>query len=284
VSGYATIGREEETETAAVLSNQDKLQSSDWLVETVISGLPDAVIALDRDGRVVAWNAAAHKVAPALARDIPLSLALRSPDIIEAVRHAANTGNSERVEVYERIPVDHWTEAHIVPITLSDSGPGLRGLIMLTLHDLTSSRRVEEMRADFVANVSHELRTPLASLSGFIETLQGPARNDPEAQKRFLAIMKEQATRMARLIDDLLSLSSIELKEAIQPEQPVDLVSIVRQVADSLLPLAQERGVKISIDYPPEPLIVRGDQDELIRVFENLIENALKYGASGMRV
>jgi two-component system, OmpR family, phosphate regulon sensor histidine kinase PhoR len=124
----------------------------------------------------------------------------------------------------------------------------------------------------------------LASLSGFIETLQGSAKDDKEAQVRFLAIMKDQATRMARLIDDLLSLSSIELKESIPPEQEVDLVSIVRQVIDGLLPLAGERSVKMTVDFPPKPIMVLGDQDELIRVFENLVENALKYGASGQRI
>jgi two-component system phosphate regulon sensor histidine kinase PhoR len=270
---------------AFAATNQDRSQPSGGTLETIISGLPDAVIALKPDGRVVAWNAAAQKFAPALARDIPLSLALRSPDVIEAVRRAASSGNPERVEVYERIPVDRWTDAHVVPIQLTSTAEIAGGaLVMLTLHDLTSSRRVEEMRADFVANVSHELRTPLASLSGFIETLQGPAHDDRQAQQRFLAIMKEQATRMARLIDDLLSLSSIELKESIRPEHKVDLIPVVRQVADSLQPLARERDVKIKIDYSAEPLIVRGDQDELIRVFENLIENALKYGASGKRV
>jgi two-component system phosphate regulon sensor histidine kinase PhoR len=140
------------------------------------------------------------------------------------------------------------------------------------------------MRADFVANASHELRTPLASLSGFIETLQGSARNDPQARERFLDIMKAQANRMARLIDDLLSLSRIELKAHVQPESQVDLAPIVRQVADGLLTLARDRGVEIGIDLPPEPLMVRADRDELIRVFENLVENALKYGASGKRV
>jgi two-component system phosphate regulon sensor histidine kinase PhoR len=278
------ISFEDRTKTISVTDHQDRLQPAERLIETVLSGVPDAVIALDRDGRVVAWNRAAQKFAPALAHEIPLSLALRSPDIIEAVRRVANGGDAEHVEVYERVPIDHWTQAHVVPIVLTDGVGASHGLIMLTLHDVTSTRRVEEMRADFVANVSHELRTPLASLSGFIETLQGPARDDSEAQQRFLAIMKEQATRMARLIDDLLSLSSIELKESIPPEQDVDLVAIVRQVVDSLHPLARERGVKVSVGLPPEPHIVRGDRDELIRVFENLVENALKYGASGKRV
>jgi len=154
----------------------------------------------------------------------------------------------------------------------------------MTFHDLTPLRRVEEMRADFVANASHELRTPLASLSGFIDTLQGPARDDPQARERFLAIMKAQAHRMARLIDDLLSLSRVELNAHVRPETPVELAAIVRQVADALQMLARERGVTIALAVCAEPLLVLADRDELTRVFENLVENALKYGASGKRV
>jgi two-component system phosphate regulon sensor histidine kinase PhoR len=270
-----------ETETA-VISSQDRLQPIHRMVEAVLSGLPDAVIALNEEGHVVAWNPPAKRFAPALARDIPLSLALRSPDVIEAVRRASASGSAERVEVYERVPIDHWTEAYVIPVPLTAGRAGR--LMMLTLHDLTSAKRIEQMRADFVANVSHELRTPLASLSGFIETLQGPARSDSAAQLRFLAIMKEQATRMARLIDDLLSLSSIELKETIRPEQDVDLIGIIRQVVDGLQPLAHERGVVISCELPRHAQMVRGDRDELIRVFENIVENALKYGGSGKRV
>ena len=140
------------------------------------------------------------------------------------------------------------------------------------------------MRADFVANASHELRTPLAALLGFIETLQGPAKDDPAAREKFLAIMQGQATRMARLIDDLLSLSRIELNAHLQPNTPVDLAPIVRQVVDGLQTLARDRGVEIKVAAPPEPLIVLGDRDELIRALENLVENALKYGAAGKRV
>jgi two-component system phosphate regulon sensor histidine kinase PhoR len=140
------------------------------------------------------------------------------------------------------------------------------------------------MRVDFVANASHELRTPLAALSGFIETLTGPARNDTAARERFLDIMEAQAKRMARLIDDLLSLSRIELAAHVRPQTPVELVPIVRQVVDALQMLARDRGVIVTIQAPKEPLTVSGDRDELTRVFENLIENALKYGASGKRV
>src|SRR5262249_58541393 len=119
--------------------------------------------------------------------------------------------------------------------------------------------------ADFVANASHELRTPLASLSGFIETLQGPARNDPSSRDRFLAIMKEQATRMARLIDDLLSLSRIEQKVHIHPDTTADLVTIVHEVADGLSPLAQGPTAEIRIPDPLLLLDVYRDRDDLIR-------------------
>ena len=124
--------------------------------------------------------------------------------------------------------------------------------MLMTFHDQTPLRRVEEMRADFVANASHELRTPLAALSGFIDTLQGPAKDDARARERFLGIMHAQATRMARLIDDLLSLSRVELSAHVRPDTLVDIVPIIRQVADGLEPLARERQVAIDIDLPDD--------------------------------
>jgi len=275
---------EGDTTAGGAAAYKDKGSHSDWLLGSVISGLPDAVIVLDRDCRIVAWNAVAQKITLPLVRGAPLSLALRNPDVIEAVRRAARSGRAERAEFYERTPADRWTEAHVVPIALLESTGDERELVLLTMHDQTPLRRVEEIRSDFIANASHELRTPLASLAGFIETLQGSARDDDKARDRFLGIMHEQATRMARLIDDLLSLSRVELKENVPPEQQIDLVAIVRQVTNSLQPLAQERKVEIKTEFPAEPLVVRGDHDELIRVFENLIDNALKYGASGKRV
>ena len=257
---------------------------ADWLIESVIAGLPDPVVVLEREGQVLASNAPARAIASALTRGAPLWFALRIPDVLDAVRRAVTTGEPQRCEFTQRVPLDRWMEAVVVPVTLPESIAGRRELVVLTLHDLTPLRRVEEMRVDFVANASHELRTPLASLSGFIDTLQGPARDDQAARDRFLVIMKQQATRMARLIDDLLSLSRIELKAHVQPTQATELVAIVRQVADGLQPLARERGVEIRIDVATTPVTVRGDRDELIRLCENLIENALKYGAAGQRV
>ena len=156
--------------------------------------------------------------------------------------------------------------------------------ILVTVQDLTEQRRLERMRADFVANASHELRTPLASLTGFVETLQGPARDDPVARERFLAIMLQQGDRMRRLIDDLLSLSRIELKAHVQPETVLDLAPLLRHTCDALKPVADEAGVAVEVTTPQAPCMVRGDRDELIEVIENLVENSIKYGASGKRV
>jgi two-component system phosphate regulon sensor histidine kinase PhoR len=260
---------------AAVAERGDSLRA-------VIAGLPDPVIALDREGRVVALNERARALAPALRQGEPVSLALRMPELIEAVGRASARGEEQRVEYSERGPLDRWFETIVVPVK-RDPGLSQPDLVLLTFHDLTPLRRVEEMRADFVANASHELRTPLAALSGFIETLQGSARDDAKARQRFLAIMQEQAKRMARLIDDLLSLSRIELNAHRRPDTPVDMVPIVRQVVDSLETLARDRGVKVDVEAA-NVLMVLGDHDELVRIFENLVENALKYGASGERV
>src|SRR6202043_1464806 len=247
----------------------------------VLAGLPDPVVALDRHGDVVALNARARAIAPALRRGEPVSLALRVPEVVDSIRRAVATGSSQRVEFFERVPVDLWYEAIVTPIALAGIAPP--GLVLAAFHDLTPLRRVEEMPADFVANASHELRTPLAALSGFIETLQGSARDDTKARERFLAIMQEQAHRMARLIDDLLSLSRIELNAPPRPEKPVDLVPIVRQVVDGLETLSRDRGVGVNVEGE-NALLILGDRDELVRLFENLVENALKYGAPGKRV
>jgi two-component system phosphate regulon sensor histidine kinase PhoR len=255
------------------------------LLNPFLDALSDPAIVLDRDGWVVAFNPAARAMAPGLRRGESASIGLRIPELVDAIARAVKGKSTERVEFSERIPTERWWEAVVTPVASSgEARPFGDGYFLLTLRDLSPVRRVEEMRADFVANASHELRTPLAALSGFIETLKGSARDDPAARARFLNIMESQATRMARLIDDLLSLSRIELNAHLRPDKPVDLLSVVRQVVDALQTLAKDRGVDISISAPAAALIVPGDRDELIRVFENLIENALKYGASGKRV
>jgi two-component system phosphate regulon sensor histidine kinase PhoR len=252
------------------------------LIEALIGGLPGPAIVLDRDGGVIAFNAAATSVAPALRRGEPALISLRMPDLVDAIRRAGKRREPQRVEFFERVPLDRWFEAFVTPVRLP--GDGRPDVLLMTFNDLTPLRRVEEMRADFIANASHELRTPLAALLGFIETLQGPAKNDAAAREKFLSIMQGQAARMARLIDDLLSLSRIELNAHLQPNTAVELATIVRQVVDGLQTLARDRGVEIKVGAPPEALTVLGDRDELVRALENLVENALKYGAAGKRV
>ena len=254
------------------------------LIESLLGGLPGAAIVLDDEGSVIAFNEPARALAPALRQGEPALISLRMPELVDAVRRASKSRVPQRVEFFERVPLDRWFEAFVVPVKLAGVPNSVSNVLLMTFNDLSPLRRVEEMRADFVANASHELRTPLAALLGFIETLQGPAKNDPVAREKFLAIMQGQATRMARLIDDLLSLSRIELNAHLQPNTPVDLAPIVRQVADGLQTLARDRDVEIRLTTPPAALVVLGDRDELIRALENLVENALKYGDAGKRV
>src|ERR1700759_4772988 len=253
-------------------------------VSAIVAGMPDPAMLLDRAGRVIHLNAAASQLAPALRKNELAQFALRSPDIVTALREAIATAEPRRTTYLDHVPVDRWMELIITPVSVPTTFGGSDYCMLMTFHDQTPLRRVEEMRADFVANASHELRTPLAALSGFIDTLQGPAKDDAKARERFLGIMHAQATRMARLIDDLLSLSRVELSAHVRPDTLVDIVPIIRQVADGLEPLAGERQVDIDIDLPAAPVAIAGDREELLRLFENLIENALKYGASGGKV
>ncbi|CAL80378.1 two component sensor histidine kinase; phosphate regulon [Bradyrhizobium sp. ORS 278] len=253
-------------------------------VSAVVDGIPDPAVLLDRAGRVIHLNAAAAQLAPALRKGELAQFALRTPEIITALREAIATTEIRRASYHDHVPVDRWMELIITPVPVPTAFGGTDKCMLMTFRDLTPLRRVEEMRADFVANASHELRTPLAALSGFIDTLQGPAKDDPKARERFLGIMHTQATRMARLIDDLLSLSRVELSAHVRPDTLVDVVPIIRQVTDGLESLARERQVVIETSLPETPVTIAGDREELLRVFENLIENALKYGASGGRV
>ena len=144
--------------------------------------------------------------------------------------------------------------------------------------------RAERLRADFVANASHELRTPLAAVSGFIDTLRGHARDDPEAREKFLDIMSVAAGRMRRLLDDLLSLTRIEQNEHVPPSGRVDIGAVVRDAAAALSPLAEADEVTVALDVAPDLPRVVGERDELIQLFQNLIHNAIKYGRHGGQV
>ena len=269
--------------TAAMARSEETARAG---VQAIMSGIADPVVVLDSQGNVIMFNAQAKAALPQLIVGRSLSFAVRSPEVVSAVERVLREGAVAEADLHEKVPVERSFEVRATPVRL-DTVPGPSASagseIVMLFRDVTAARRLERMRVDFVANASHELRTPLASLYGFIETIEGPARNDQAAQKRFLAIMREQARRMSRLIDDLLSLSRIELKEHVHPTDDVRLDTVLREVIDTLSPLALECKTQITAEGLSK-VVVRGDRDELIRVFENLIENAVKYGQSGGRV
>src|ERR1700678_4358476 len=240
----------------------------------LVAAMPEPAVIVSSDERPPAANKPALNLLPALKIGEPLILALRAPGVLDSLRRVMAAGKAETVLWSERVPVERLFDVCVAPLP---DATGETGAALLTLRDLTEARRVERMRVDFIANASHELRTPLASLLGFIETLQGSARDDVKARDRFLVIMREQGRRMARLIEDLLSLSRIEQKQHLTPEHIVDLAQTTRGVVDALTPMANDLGVEIRLSAE-QPVLVAGDRDELLRGAENLIENAIKYG------
>lgn len=260
----------------------------------VLSALDVPVIVIDRETTVIYANHAAVSHLGAYPDRAVLSARIRSPAILDMVARVIADGRTRTVEHAERIPSERWHEVRAAAIGRSVAGhrdvtadrerQRPDDLFVLSFRDLTEARRMDRMRTDFVANASHELRTPLASLMGFIETMQGPARDDATARERFLAIMHDQALRMSRLIDDLLSLSRLELRAHVPPEGEVDLSALASHVVDALRPMAEELGVTLELSVPARPVMIGGDRDELIQVIENLVENACKYGQSGKRV
>ena len=155
---------------------------------------------------------------------------------------------------------------------------------VLSFEDVSHIQEAEQMRHDFVANVSHELRSPLTALTGFVETLQGAAANDPAARERFLAMMAHEADRMARLIGDLLSLSKLQASERVAPTDPINLFNILNSISSSLSGLADRKNISLKLNFSNCMPTVIGDSDELTQVFQNLIENAIKYSTKETEV
>ena len=254
----------------------------------VIDALDDPCILIDANGIVAHVNAEARARYPGVRPGDPLVFRLRFTVLHDAFARVVAEARPETVEWQEKVPTDRWLEAHLAPIRRpavdGEAEVGRPAWVLLRIEDLTERRRVERMRADFVANASHELRPPLTAVIGFLETLQGPARDDAKVRDRFLGVMAEQAGRMKRLIDDLLSLSRLEMRAHVRPEATVDLCEILRQVADLVTPAASAAGVALQLRGCETPQTVRGDREELVQVFTNLIENGVKYGGSGGRV
>jgi two-component system phosphate regulon sensor histidine kinase PhoR len=249
--------------------------------EAVIAAVPDPLILLDERRRIVRANAQAAAFIGVTPEPRDLAGALRNPAVLAAADAVLRGERARVIDFSLTVPVERQLRARFARI----DHPSPDGAVaVLSLHDITELKRAEQMRADFIANASHELRTPLATLIGFIETLRGPAREDAEARERFLAIMHGQASRMARLVEDLMSLSRIELNEHMMPGDRVALSPLLRQIAETLELRAAERDMRIRLAVPPDLPDVLGDRDELAQVFQNLIDNAIKYGRAGTEI
>lgn len=256
-----------------------ELDAAAW--RALLDAFPAPVLVLNARRVVIEANGQALEIFGSHLLNHDLAHSLRQPAALEAANAVLNGAPHKVSQVMLAVPVQRFFELHALPVQ-SRGKDGAR--VALSLLDITAQRHVEQMRADFVANVSHELRSPLVSLLGFIETLKGPARNDAAAREKFLGIMHSEAQRMARLIDDLLSLSRVEVNEHIRPRGRVDIARLMAAAKSALEERAVKRGVTIELDCPAELPKIAGDQDQIAEVLHNLLDNALKYGALGRPV
>lgn len=268
----AGIGERRPAVQAAVLPAQHDHDVLPPLSREMLERLPDPLMLVNGGDKVFFANRAMRDVIGVGIERKHVSAVLRNPSVLESLLRTSKTGEPGSVDFTVRVPIERNYQAFTARVSTEPS------VVMLLMHDLTTIRRTEQMRVDFIANASHELRTPLAAVSGFIETLKGPAKDDPVAWDRFLDIMAVEADRMRRLIEDLLSLTRIELNEHVPPRGEVDLEAVVRQAAAALTPLAKADGITITVDAGDGLPAAIGERDELVQLFQNLIHNAIKYG------
>ncbi len=245
--------------------------------QALLAAIPLPTLFVSHDDRVGAMNDRAQALLGAGGVGRHYITVLRQPALLDCVEEALRLRQQRRIRY---LTTDMGREA-AYDVTASPV-EGLYGSgVLVCFEDVTEREQAGQIRRDFVANVSHELKTPLTALLGFIETLRGPARDDPAARARFLEIMAREAERMNRLVSDLLSLSRVESEERVRPAARIDAVALVNSCVHTLRPMARAAGVKLSVTGHEAPVMVAGDADQLTQVFTNLIENAIKYGGSG---
>jgi two-component system phosphate regulon sensor histidine kinase PhoR len=261
---------------SAELAAREAELSSLRLARGVARALPEPLFILGPDGVVELANPAADEfLGSGAIEGRHLAAVLRAPAVFEAAEEVARAGKPQSVDFTTSGAVERSCRAFIAPLATTDGA----SRVLVFVRDLTSERRVEQMRADFIASASHELRTPIASLLGFIETLRGPAKGDAEAQERFLGVMQNQAERMQRLIGDLMSLSRIELNEHVPPTGVVDLAETAKDVAAAMAPIFEQTGAIVDFESDAgAPFEIQADRDEVFQAIQNLLDNAAKYG------
>jgi two-component system, OmpR family, phosphate regulon sensor histidine kinase PhoR len=267
------LGRELRRRSGRMVAQQRMLRST-------IEALPDPIMLVDGELTVIRANEAARRSFDSPAPPVALARVLRDPGVLAAVG-AALAGNAAGSVAFS--PTHDRVKQFGSRIEPVDFGDGRRGVLM-TMREQTEQVMIERMRSDFVANASHEIRTPLASIQGMIETLRGAARHDPQAREMFLAIMGDEAARMARLVDDLLSLSRVELAALQPPRELCHPSEALNFAVDRMRATAEQGGVTLAVDVPSELPAVLGDDDQLHQLFVNLIDNAIKYGGQGTAV
>jgi len=268
----ATIGERRQERAPAEIPAQNDLTVLPPLAREMLERLPDPLMLVNGGDRVFFANRAMRDVIGVGIERKHVSAVLRNPSVLEALARTGASGEPASVDFVVRVPIERNYQAFTARVS------GDPSVVMLLMHDLTSIKRIEQMRVDFIANASHELRTPLAAVAGFIETLKGPARDDVVARDKFLDIMGVEAERMRRLIEDLMSLTRIELNEHVPPRGETSVEAVVRQAAAALSQLAKADGVNIVVDLVESLPNVPGERDELVQLFQNLIHNAIKYG------
>ena len=255
----------------------------------LVEGFSDPVLVLAPDMKVHLYNSAALDIFEQLEADTFLFLVTRDADLLEAVKATFDKQQKNNLTFTLKKRYKRTINATLIPLESEATDEADRfesdpGLLFVHMRDMSEPERLAKMRMHFIANASHELRTPLASLTGFVETLQTTARKDEKSRDRFLLVMAEQTRRMTRLIADLLSLSQLEMNTDAPPDIAVNVIELVSGIIDLLSPLAQKHNVTFKIDVPDEPLFTCGDRDELVQVFQNIVQNAIRYGGEGGKV
>jgi two-component system, OmpR family, phosphate regulon sensor histidine kinase PhoR len=257
-----------------VENNFAALRTSQHQLETLLNSMEDAVIAVGSDDRVQWANQSMDSLVPQGARlNAPVVETVRDPDFLRAVRGASVTRKVFTARATSIVP------ARTFDVTAAPL-PG--GGAVAVLRDLTETERVEKTRRDFIANVSHELRTPLTSIQGYAETLldSSPENNH---SREFLEIIRKNANRMSRLTEDLLTLARVESGEQRFDIQPVAAAEILQEAVQDVRELARTHGIDLQVE-DSAPDLVSADREAIHQVFSNLIDNALKYAASGGRL